>query len=206
VSALVFYDSDYNYISRYNTTSYGNVYIVVNQEDIPQNAVYIRCTSSKNTGGFINNSFSFHEIYKLINNRFVISDLFVEKGKFVAKSDGSVVENQIYKCTNYIPFKKSSIIVRGFEGGTSVSICSFYDKDRKFISSYSGEALGNEEAKIPISLIPENTYYIRCSASNNDEKALIISDGISLSAIIDVVNEQQEKIDILENKVIDIVG
>ena len=63
--------------------------------------------------------------------------------------------------------------------------------------------MGNKEEKIPISLIPENTYYIRCSASNNDEKALIISDGISLSAIIDVVNEQQEKIDILENKIID---
>lgn len=202
-SALVFYDSDYNYISRYNTTSYGNVYIVANQEDIPQNAVYIRCTSSKNTGGFISNSFSFYEIYKLINDRFIISDLFVEKGKFISKSDGSVIENQTYKCTNYIPFRKSNIIVRGFEGGTSVSICSFFDKDRKFISSYSGEALGNEEAKIPISLIPENTYYIRCSASNNDEKALIISDGISLSAIIDVVNEQQEKIDILENKLID---
>lgn len=74
----------------------------------------------------------------------LVGDLFTNKGAWISLSDGQIRANDAYSYTPYLPITgKDDIIVTGgynttgTSGGTVTPI-AFYDKNRKYISGYSG--------------------------------------------------------------------
>ena len=91
------------------------------------------------------------------------SGMFTEN-KVINAQGQEVVMTNLY-CTGFLPVK-NRILAYGYEGATyGYHICSFYDKDKVFISSYVGASVPTYMA-IDLSGddIPSNAYYFRINS------------------------------------------
>lgn len=119
-------------------------------------------------------------------------DLFINKGAWISVIDGQIRVNETYSYTPYLPITgKSDIIVTGgynttgTSGGTVTPI-AFYDKDRKYISGYSGPNTPRV-FKVAKEDIPMGAVYIRSCRNDNvtpPEESSIL--GYDLAAIADM--------------------
>lgn len=79
----------------------------------------------------------------------------------------------------------NAITVRGYSSATT-ALLAFYDKDKKFISSISGEENASKIIIVEKEQIPSNAYYIR--ATGKDGEFLLVSDDL-----YSVVNSLENK-------------
>lgn len=195
-SSCAFFDENYNYISSIEHDN-GNFKIEINSSNAPENAKYIRLTcqySIADLYGYIIINDTNGKVYP--KNENLIGDLFTIKDAYIAKTDGLQKSSSSYKCTDFIPIDKSDgIDVVGYEGPSSVSICSFYNENKNYISSYQGKASGTYRAHINAEEIPDNALYIRCSAGINDENAYVFNRYMTISNLITEIAELKGKED-----------
>ena len=203
VSICSFYDKDYRFIDNYETEQGGIITITINPHEIPANAVYIRCSAdATDNESYVYNK-ALYLIESIINDKGNIQqlvldlqgDIFSIKGQLINKKDGVSKDNDDYKRTNYLYLNHDyPINVRGYEGPTSVSICSFYDENKNFISSHNSiNPTGINEISIPTSDFPTNAVYIRCTALASDYRAYMYN-GSVIQNIINANNKTYEKI------------
>lgn len=97
-------------------------------------------------------------------------DLFREIG-YVRKNDGAInTPSTSWRATPFLKIdKQNDLQIRAYDGITNeyknICYCAFYDANYNFISAYNtGRTVnGYYEGVVPISSIPSNAEYIRCS-------------------------------------------
>lgn len=107
-----------------------------------------------------------HHLYDLIGNFFVHKGMAVRlDGLVTASVDG-------IDSTDFLPINGESdiILVGGWVNlGSNITPIAFYDKDKKFISCWTGDSSGHvgntEDLIYEVYEIPEGTKYIRCCAN-----------------------------------------
>lgn len=87
------------------------------------------------------------------------------------KNDGAInTPSTSWRATPFLKIdKQSDLQIRAYDGITdiykNIAFCAFYDANYNFISAYdTGNTVnGYYEGVVPISSIPSNAEYIRCS-------------------------------------------
>lgn len=119
-------------------------------------------------------------------------DLFINKGAWVHLDDGQIRTNESYSYTPYLPItgKEDIIVTGGYNTtgttGGKITPIAFYDKDRRYISGYSGPNTPRV-FKVAKEDIPADAKFIRSCRSDTvtpPEESSI--QGYDLSAIASI--------------------
>lgn len=190
VSICSFYDANKNFISSYNTEKLDISTVYINKNEIPENAEYVRCSkSSMHDGFFFNGNCTLNSlIEKVDKNSFtiknIIGNLFINKDCGINKITGDTFFIKGYNCTDFIKINRlDNIYIGGSEGKTALSICSFYNRNKHYISSYEGVVYGDKTIIIEPKNIPIEAYYIRCSCSATKE-SYVFNTALTVSSIL----------------------
>lgn len=176
VALVSFYDSNLNYLSRYNTNETANVVNqLIPESEIPSDAVYVRCSKrygqvANVLGVFLDNSLISYEPLALNN-------VFTNSG-YIHKVSGYKITDSGYVFTVFLKLlNRNSLVVRGFSGtSNNVSLVSFYDKDFNYIASHNSATSGTvTNYLVPESEIPINTMYLIISKGATDPITSITS-------------------------------
>lgn len=120
---------------------------------------------------------------KLINSGGVYNQYvyeFVNHG-FINKLNGNFTSSNDFDSTDFIPvFEGLQYKIYSFVNSGSVAVIAFYDENKTFISSLSRS---DSQQKITDGIIPNRTYYIRCSTNNwsgyTNSVAIFANNGIA---------------------------
>lgn len=128
-----------------------------------------------------------------------LGNLFLLPG-FIRKTDGKQqFEQADYLCTDFLPVADEAVMVKGYEH-TNISIVTYYDVDKVFISSY-GSTNGEKTISLTAAERPENCRYIRCSTRKIQVNPFVW--GVKNSKLLDEQkfseNNKLNKIPFVEN-------
>lgn len=171
---LIFYDSKKAYIDYQYSTLNGQQTETISKEDIPQNAVYIRCTTYLNapeegavlgTNATVGNTILQFEKVESNISKIEEDNIYNEEG-YINKNTGSIVSGAEYSHTIFLALiAGENLVVSGYSGDSNnVALAAFYDEKFSFLGYYNaGVSASVSNLTIPSEFIPEGAYYVICT-------------------------------------------
>ena len=175
-SLLAFYDNANQFISFFNGQSYPTGLVTI---FIPDNAYYIKVVQSNESADASNVFVGFDvELRDIVNSikRDYLNEEHLIVGKYITNTGAEVADGaHNFWYTDYIDIPYKGYISYKGIGLNTVSIISFYDSTKTFVSSVTGIDFDSyAEGACPI---PVNAKYMRfCTLKNSSYTSLDVDD------------------------------
>ena len=178
-SICSFYDQYKDYISSVDTGKEGAQTYTVPKVNIPNGAIYMRSTALKIQPNTKILNGTLDAITQYILSLDTPAPNYDNIG-WINSITGLPTYGTTYRCTGFIPIDSTmDIVVTGYDGGADdgvtgkPAIITFYNIFGDRISSYTSGIAENKTIVIPVSEIPTDTAYIRCTAEYGKNMGIV---------------------------------